>query len=239
MSQNDEKPVVDETIVEALPQYYGLAGDKEDSTALRRGILAAIALHLLILVVNWPFGHRPVKIREPGTSKVFVLEQVRFDPPKPKRREAIPERKAKKIPMPDPTPEDPEPFVPDELEIPELDLPVDPDVVFGIPDAPPTPFGGPGVERLGGDILPPVKIECPRPRYTEEARKARIQGVVLLETVIDAVGNVTQVRVLKGLPMGLTESAVETVGEWKYKPATRDGSPVAVYLNVVVNFSLQ
>jgi len=239
MSQEKEIPVVEATIVEALPQYYGLAGEREDSMALRRGILAAVALHLLILVVNWPFGSRPVKIREAGASRVFVMERVRFEPPKPQRREAIPERKAKKIPMPDPTPEDPEPIVPDEIEVPELNLPVDLDAVFGIPDAPPAPFGGPGVERLGGDILPPVKVNAPRPRYTEEARKARIQGVVLLETVIDALGNVTQVRVLKGLPMGLTESAVETVGEWTYKPATRDGSPVAVYLNVVVNFSLQ
>jgi len=242
MSQvNETEPVVEKAIVEALPQYYGLAGEREDSLILRRALLAAVAFHLVFLVVRWPFGDRPVKLREPGDRKVFVVEQLRFEPPKPQSREAIPERKAKKIPMPDPTPEDPEPIVQDELEVPELDLPVDVDVVFGIPEAPPAPFGGPGVLRLGGDIMAPVQMTelCPRPRYTEEARKARIQGVVLLEAVVDALGNVTQVRVLKGLPMGLTESALETVGGWKYRPATRDGVPVAVYLNVVINFTLQ
>ena len=62
---------------------------------------------------------------------------------------------------------------------------------------------------------------------------------MLLETVIDESGNVTRIKVLKGLTMGLTESAVETAKQWKYKPATREGVPVAVYLNVVVSFTVQ
>ncbi len=62
---------------------------------------------------------------------------------------------------------------------------------------------------------------------------------MILQAIVDAMGNVSQVQVLKGLPLGLTESAIETVQGWRYKPATLDGQPVAVYLNLLINFSLQ
>jgi protein TonB len=92
---------------------------------------------------------------------------------------------------------------------------------------------------MGGDIAPPVKVFSPQPGYTEEARQARVQGIVILQAIIDAEGNVTDVRVLKGLPEGLAESAVETVRNWRFKPATLEGKPVPVYFNFTINFSLQ
>ena len=93
--------------------------------------------------------------------------------------------------------------------------------------------------QIGGNIKPPVIITKFKPRYTEEARKARIEGIVLLQTVVDTRGNVTRVQVVKGLTMGLTESAIETVQQWKYKPATLDGKPVEVFMLMQVRFSLQ
>ena len=78
-----------------------------------------------------------------------------------------------------------------------------------------------------------------QPQYTEIARKARIQGVVILQTIIDKDGNITDVKVLKGLPMGLTEAATTAVTQWKHNPATLNGKPVAVYFNLTVNFQLQ
>ena len=57
--------------------------------------------------------------------------------------------------------------------------------------------------------------------------------------VIDEKGEVAEIEVLKGLGLGLTESAVETVRGWKFEPATRAGEPVAVYMNLVVSFRLQ
>ena len=63
-------------------------------------------------------------------------------------------------------------------------------------------------------------------------------GVVILETVIDEQGNVTDAKVLKGLPMGLDRQAVEAVKTWKFKPATRDGRPVPVYYTVTMSFQL-
>ncbi|MEE2775983.1 MAG: energy transducer TonB [Acidobacteriota bacterium] len=84
----------------------------------------------------------------------------------------------------------------------------------------------------------PVRIEAVMPAYTEIARKGQIQGYVVLQTVIDNNGDVDDVRVLKGLPLGLTEAAVGAVTQWKYRPVTLNGKPVAVYFNLTVNFHL-
>ena len=93
--------------------------------------------------------------------------------------------------------------------------------------------------QVGGEVAPPERLFGPAPPYTEEARQGRVQGVVILEAIIDAMGNVNDVKVLKGLPMGLTEQAVQTAEEWKFKPATRNGDPVAVFFNLTIRFSLQ
>lgn len=92
---------------------------------------------------------------------------------------------------------------------------------------------------IRGDIRPPMKIESPQPRYTEQARKARVQGVVIVKVLIDKGGNVTIVKVLKGLSLGLTEAALEAMSKWKFEPATLNGEPVDVYYNLTVSFRLQ
>lgn len=92
--------------------------------------------------------------------------------------------------------------------------------------------------RVGGEVTRPEKISGDEPVYTEMARKARIMGVVILEAVIDEQGDVTDAKVLKGLPMGLDRQAVEAVKTWKFKPATQAGRPVPVYYIVTMNFRL-
>ncbi|MCB1101000.1 MAG: energy transducer TonB [Kiritimatiellae bacterium] len=57
--------------------------------------------------------------------------------------------------------------------------------------------------------------------------------------MIDKGGNVTDAKVLKGLPMGLDEKAIEAIKTWTFKPATLHGNPVSVYYNLTVNFRLQ
>jgi TonB family protein len=101
----------------------------------------------------------------------------------------------------------------------------------------PAPAGPP--YRVGENVTRPEKTSGSPPEYTDEAREAKVQGVVILETVIDEKGNVTDVRVLKGLPSGLDEAALEAVRTWKFNPAKMDGKPVPVYYTLTVNFTME
>ena len=98
--------------------------------------------------------------------------------------------------------------------------------------------GGAEPLRVGGDVKAPVLSSRTEPQYPEAARKARMEGVVILEAIITADGNVEDVRVLKSVNPLLDASAVRAVQQWKYKPATLNGRAVRVYLTVTVTFRL-
>ena len=224
---------------------------------LRVGALAVV-LHLVFFLITFPsWGPRqPEYVRQPG--KIYVVQAVRFQKPAapPPAGAATPSKKlAKKIPIPDPTPDEPEPIVTDdEIEVPETSLTKLNEVFFGIPG---DNAGGPGNGSSrgqggkdysgdafqlgsGSGITPPVAISKPEPRYTEEARRARVQGVVILSCVIDEQGTPRNLEVVKGLSLGLTESALETARTgWRFKPALKEGKPVPVYFLITINFSLQ
>ncbi|MBZ5646731.1 MAG: energy transducer TonB [Acidobacteriia bacterium] len=97
---------------------------------------------------------------------------------------------------------------------------------------------GGGVFRVGGGVSAPRAIATPDPEYSEEARKAKYQGVVLLWLVVGPDGRPHDIRVSRSLGMGLDQKAVEAVKQWKFEPAMKDGRPVAVQINVEVNFRL-
>jgi protein TonB len=221
----------------ALGEFSAFALETEsDKKTLRWAYGIAIVLHAILFAINLPTFATETKVVK-QKPKVFVIQQVRFKPPPPQQEQQIPKPKAKKVPIPDPTPDEPEPIRIPEPQV-ELDIPDVDDLVIAVPDAPPAPEPS-GPIFVTGDVQKPVKISDVQPQYTEIARKARIQGVVILQTIIDKDGNITDVKALKGLPMGLTESAMEAVTQWKFKPATLNGKPVAVYFNLTVNFQLQ
>ncbi|HUP46395.1 MAG TPA: energy transducer TonB [Thermoanaerobaculia bacterium] len=93
--------------------------------------------------------------------------------------------------------------------------------------------------RVGGNVKAPVSIKRVDPVYTEIARKARIEGIVIIEAIIDRNGNVTDARVLKPLPMGLDQAALDAVRQWKFRPGTLNNQPIPVIYNLTVNFRLQ
>lgn len=93
--------------------------------------------------------------------------------------------------------------------------------------------------HVTGAVTRPVVLDGPQPRYTELARRAGTQGTVVVEAVIDESGRVTNVRVIKPLPMGLDQAAVEAVRSWRFKPSTLAGRPVKVYFTLTVHFTLQ
>jgi len=97
---------------------------------------------------------------------------------------------------------------------------------------------GGGPYRVGGGVSAPKPLYTPDPEYSEEARKAKYQGVVVLWLVIGPDGHPREIRVARPLGMGLDEKAVEAVRTWRFDPARKDGQPVAVQMNVEVSFRL-
>jgi len=97
---------------------------------------------------------------------------------------------------------------------------------------------GGGPYRVGGAVSAPRPIYTPDPEYSEEARKSKYQGVVVLWMVIGPDGRPQEIQVARRLGMGLDEKAIEAVRTWRFKPAEKDGHPVAVQMNVEVSFRL-
>jgi TonB family protein len=93
--------------------------------------------------------------------------------------------------------------------------------------------------KLGdAGVTAPQIVRKTDPEYSEAARAARVQGVVVLRIVIDEEGDVTNPVVVRGLGLGLTEKAIECVRQWKFQAATKDGRPVAMTTTVEVNFRM-
>ncbi|MCM2257119.1 MAG: energy transducer TonB [Vicinamibacteria bacterium] len=91
--------------------------------------------------------------------------------------------------------------------------------------------------RVGGEIADPVRIRNVAPVYPDIAKQARVQGIVILEATVDARGHVSDVRVLRGIPL-LDQAAIDAVRQWRYQPTLMNGIPVPVILTVTVNFKL-
>jgi len=96
---------------------------------------------------------------------------------------------------------------------------------------------------VGGDVAAPVPIYRPEPPYTQQAKKDKIQGAVVTEVMVDANGNVvnvkpTAVSLSRNLSDGLDQSAIDTLRNWKFKPGTRKGKPVPVKVTVEVAFRI-
>ena len=117
-------------------------------------------------------------------------------------------------------------------------------VPWGDPDAPTGPARGDGGDgdapiELDARMIAPVTIHRVQPLYTEAARRARTQGFVILQATIDRTGRVTGVQVMKPLPFGLDDAAVQAVRQWRFTPATLQGRPVPVYFRLTVHFRVQ
>src|ERR1700722_125293 len=97
---------------------------------------------------------------------------------------------------------------------------------------------GGGIFHVGGGVSPPRQIYAPEPEFSEEARKAKYQGVCTLGLIVGTDGRPSNIRVLSSLGMGLDEKAMEAVKNWKFEPAMKDGHPVRVEIAVEVDFHL-
>jgi TonB family protein len=97
---------------------------------------------------------------------------------------------------------------------------------------------GGGVFKVGNGVTAPRVLYNPDPEYSDEARKAKHQGTVSMLAIIGPDGRPRNLKVERSLGMGLDEKAIEAVRKWRFEPATKDGHPVAVMINVQVDFHL-
>ena len=97
---------------------------------------------------------------------------------------------------------------------------------------------GGGVFRVGGGVSAPLVLYKVEPDYSEEARKAKYDGAVVLQLIVDATGKAQSIRVTRSLGLGLDENAILAVNKWKFRPGYRNGQPVAVIATIEVNFRL-
>jgi TonB family protein len=87
-------------------------------------------------------------------------------------------------------------------------------------------------------LRPPTIVSKVEPQYSEEARKAGLEGTVLLKIIVDTDGKPKDPKVLRSLGLGLDEKAIIAVSDWQFQPGAKDGQPVPVQAQIEVNFRL-
>jgi TonB family protein len=242
--------------------------DFSNERPLRVAAVLAILFHVLLFILGLPFLRSQVLIPE---REVLVLQQLALPsqpmgggPPEPEvvpqRPEVVPDPQPVLVPIPDPTPFEPEPIQRElVLETPQVLDEMSADLSLGEITAPPgrgrgvagTGTGmstgegpaagaGDGVYSLGSGVTHPVVITQTIPSYTDQAIRAKAQGVVLLQAIIRRDGSVTDFKVLRGLGFGLEEKAIEEIAtNWRFRPGTLDGRPVDVLATIEVTFNLR
>lgn len=214
---------------------------KEDRRGLRLCFAAALVVHggLLLLPMPWSGAEAAP---EPPLRVVHRLVTVRPPAPEPPLDPPLepPEVRPPHNPVPVPAWLADEPPPVDDAALPPPDLETVaqlPPIVLDGPPPPPSdePDGDDPVYVVGA-VQPPVAELAPSPQYPEAARLIGRTGTVVLQATIDREGRVVDLEVLRGAPLGMTEAALDAVRQWRFRPATLEGHPVAVYYHLTVRF---
>ena len=226
-------------------------------------ILVSTGAHVVVAgaVILIPLLFVTRQLPEPPTMLAFVAAPPPPAPPpppaaapaaakKPATAPATPVAHAEFVaPIEAPVSVAPEPAGEDDLGVPggvEGGVPggVVGGVVGGLPEAPPPPPPPPpapvqrGPVRVGGQIKPPTLVHRVEPTYPPMAVSAHVQGIVILEAIVDAEGRVTDVKVLRSVNLMLDREAVAAVRQWRYSPVVLNGTAVPFVLSVSLSFSL-
>lgn len=211
---------------------------QEDNKSMKVAWIGALIFHFLLFVTVFPEVGGTMETEEKRDT-VVIKRYKPPEPPKEQPKKKIRKKKTAKVPIPDPTPDEPEPIVAEEVEFVDTELAdTEAEFVVGGPPSGPPVKEPQGPMRVGGEIQQPERIHHVNPVYPELARRARLEGTVILQAIIDRQGNVKDAEVLRNLGLGLDEAAVEAVQQWKYSPTYYNGRPVEVILTVTVQFEL-
>ncbi len=237
MSSAETKSLPLEDKVRAENLLYAHMFHTEDKKTWWIGFGIALALHVVVLIVNFPEFKSVIEQKK---KSAIVVKKYMPPPPKIERKIIVKKKLTRKVPIPDPTPDEPEPIREPEPEIQPEPIPPNMDVLIGVPEPPPP--SGPLLAGAGGVTLPEIIPESKiQPNYPELARQARLDGRVILQAIVLKNGTVGEVEVLSCTHpgIGFEESAVVAVSQWRYKPAMQGTKPVDVYFTVRVEFELQ
>ena len=215
-----------------------LEKDPLSGTGFRLGVAAAVLIHAGIFAITWPtVAQAPPEEPEQIVHRYPLTDYVPSEPDRPPPLEfEIPTfvDEASIIVPGSPEEISSEPI---EREVPPIPINIAGPVEFIDPPPPP-----PDPPKNSGEPMrlmrPPEAIHRIQPLYTEPARRAGVEGIVILELVIDTRGAVESVKVLRGLPLGLTESAVRAAEQWQFEPCVFNDRPTAVRFVLTVSFNL-
>ena len=214
--------------------------DAKEPKFLKLGL--CIALYTVLGLIWLPGFSLGNKVFIAGTQKQDPAPRIvlKTPPVKPVEQVATKEKKAKKVPMPDLTPLDPDPI------IAATEIPPDPEMLvtdeweIGIPEGPPQ------VEQVAmvGDagVDPPIFTKRVSPNYPSEAVEIRLQGYVVLQAVLKKDGTVDDIEILRGLgrgKFGFEQAAITSLKQWQFLPGKVNGKPEDVRMNLRVDFVLQ
>lgn len=182
----------------------------------------------------------PPPAARPPTTKPVEPREEQTDPPKTEAQpQSIPSTSAEPLPQQNPATGD--------TGVPGGVPGGDPrGIPGGIPggvsdqkrsEVPPLPDSN-RVHIIEGAVERPVLLHRVEPLYPEPARRVKLQGVVIVEAIINQDGHVVDARILKDIGFGCGESVVQAVRGWRYEPARLDGRKISVYLTITVNFQL-
>lgn len=263
------QPVVSQSAAVPMGTIAQLVGEDQTlRRRMAWAALGALLIHIILFILNLSGWGPDFRLAEEELPERLIAVQLELPrgggggggnrpitrPPEPVkvksplRSELVPTR----IPVPD-LPE----VQPEDVKLPSLNTPVTSELNIGPALAPPGPGGtggndgrgrgpgtgggdGPGVGLAGqGGYGNPILTFLPKPEWTEEARRNRIQGKVLLRAVFAADGTVRNIQVVRGLGYGLDEKAIEAARRIQFIPARGpDGKPANVRANVNVTFTL-
>jgi len=235
---NSSLPADNTSLNDPSPMMEVAFGDAASSKHMRVALCVALYAGLaLIWMPGFSLGAVDIVLTPERPKPKTVL--IRPPVEQPTEQVEVRETRARRKPMPDQTPLEAEPVIePDPIEAPVVSA--TDDWVIGIPDAPPAPPEVVLYEGMRG-VESPVITKRVQAEYPQKGARIRLSGYVILQAVMQADGNIGDVRVIRGLgkgKFGFEEAAVKALRQWEFLPGKYQGKPADVTLTLRVVFEL-
>jgi protein TonB len=217
---------------------------EQERRSLRRCLAAAAVAHGALLLLPLPWTEVEAAPAPPLHVVHRLVNALPPAPPQPQPPERPPDppiHRPTHVSVPVPEVLD-DPPVEAAATLPPVDLEPVAKLPPIVPDGPPPatePADDDAPVYVFGAVQPPEAVLSPPPAYPMPALRVRKEGIVVLQATIDREGRVTDLQVLRGAPLGMTEAALDAVRGWRFRPATLDDRPVAVYYHLTVRFQVK